>query len=418
MKKWQILLFGLIFLISLISFLGNQYLNSGSLNPDNTVWEAYIGRDTTLGILPDVYANYFTYTLVRTNKNIGFKIQGAFPNARYMSFNVYNLKDNTTQGSLVDYQMQTDSGKPNPFIANKDSVDTGKSYTAYLLPESYKSLSSSNKLVFNNDVRFLLIVIRLYDYDIDNFGGVAYPSVQALAMGNKKEAIALQPVALPRSLNLRPIVRRFSLPGMIKRMSHLFETEHSIQLDGAKSGKKYYSIPFHGVDASGYIENNDNRYLMAAITKKEKEVYAFRFKAPSYTTGAENINQTGVRYWSFNLGSAATYTFNALKDEDAKIDEKNYVTIILADKDAELENKVANLGYNFLEWNMSSNKGFVLFRHMLAHPNFEAQIGNVPPFKQGMKNFTGIEAQNFMGDYAPQGIRMTKADFLWHGLNL
>ena len=63
MKRLFYLIIGLILLVILIAFFGNRYLNSGSLEPDNTVWESYIGRDTTVGILPDVYANYFTYTL-------------------------------------------------------------------------------------------------------------------------------------------------------------------------------------------------------------------------------------------------------------------------------------------------------------------------------------------------------------------
>ena len=61
---------------------------------------------------------------------------------------------------------------------------------------------------------------------------------------------------------------------------------------------------------------------------------------------------------------------------------------------------------------MPWEKGLILFRHMLADPNFEAQIDNVPPINDDMTNLTPIEGQKFMGDYAPQGIRMSKTDFL------
>ena len=43
MKRLFYLIIGLIFLVVLIAFFGNRYLNSGSLEPDNTVWESYIG---------------------------------------------------------------------------------------------------------------------------------------------------------------------------------------------------------------------------------------------------------------------------------------------------------------------------------------------------------------------------------------
>ena len=199
---------------------------------------------------------------------------------------------------------------------------------------------------------------------------------------------------------------------MVKRLGLVFQTENTVSLDGPRSNKKYYSLPFHAIDTRGYIENNDNRYLLAAITKKEDEVFVFRFKSPSYTHGPEDINQTDVRYWSFNLGNAATYNFNALKDEDAKLDADGYVNIVLASQDEAVEAQAQALAYNFMEWNMPWQKGFILFRHMLANPDFEAQIDDVPPISEGMTEFESTEGQEFMGDYAPQGLRMSKEDFL------
>jgi len=198
---------------------------------------------------------------------------------------------------------------------------------------------------------------------------------------------------------------------MVKRLSLLYNTEQTIKPDDVNSEEEL-SIPFHAIDTRGYIENNDNRYLLSAITKEEEEVYLFRFKAPSYTTGPENINQSDVRYWSFNLGNAATYNFNALKDEDAIIDEGGYVNILLASKDQDLEARATALGYNFLEWNMPWKKGLILFRHMLANPDFEVQIDDVPPVLESTENYSEIEAQHYLGDYAPRGIRMSKSEFL------
>lgn len=412
MKKLLYVLIGLGLFLLIAWFFTTRYLNSGSIAPDNTVWTSHIGRDTTVGILPDEYANYFSYTIPRTNNDMGFKISGTFPNTRYFSFNVYSVGDNATQGSLVDYQIQTDSGKPNPFLANKDSVDTGENFTVHVVPSKHKDKKLSNILPFRDDVKVLLIVIRLYDYNIDDFGGVEFPTVQAFTMEDAVENISLNPVNLPIGLNLRAIVRKVSLPGMVERLGLLYEAENTVQLDGPTTNKKYYSLPFHAIDTKGYIENNDNRYLLTAITQQENEVYIFKFKSPSYTTGPENINKTEVRYWSFNLGNAATYNFNALKDEDAILDEQGYVNIVLASKDGSIEKRAKELGYNFLEWNMPWKEGLILFRHMLANPNFEAQIDAVPPIKKGMTDFTPLEGQKYMGDYAPQGIRMSKADFL------
>lgn len=400
-----------VLIVLILCVAAYLFLNSGSKTPDNTVWESYIGRDTTVGILPDAYANYFTYTLVRTSDNIGFKIKGKFPNARYFSFNVYSLGDNATQGSLVDYQIQTDSGRPNPFLAT-EGMEADDNFTVYLVPKKYNTIDHPNTLQFTDDTRLMTMVIRLYDYNIDDFGGVEFPTVEAISLKHETDGeVDFASRRLPRNLNLRSIVRRRSLPKMVERLSLLYETEKKVDLEKEVLDSEVTPVPFHAIDASGFIENNDNKYLLAGISKAEDEVYYFKFKAPSFTTGPKDINQTDVRYWSFNLGNSATYNFNALKDEDAIIDTSGYVHLVLASKDENIEKHISDLGFNFLEWNMPWKEALILFRHMLADPNFGAQITSVPPIKNGMSDFAKTEAHLFMGDYAPQGWRMTKEEF-------
>jgi len=50
----------------------------------------------------------FFIRFILSDPNIGLKIQGEFPNARYMSYNVYNLTDQSTQGSIIDVDMQAE----------------------------------------------------------------------------------------------------------------------------------------------------------------------------------------------------------------------------------------------------------------------------------------------------------------------
>lgn len=412
MNNWIKVLIGVLLLAVLLGCFSIWYLNSGNKEPDNTVWESYIGRDTTVGILPDKYANYYTYTLARTNDNLGFRIKGEFPDTRYFSFNVYSLGDNATQGSLVDYQITTDSGKPNPFVVDADSIEVGSQFTVHIMPEKHKHKPLANLLAFRDDVKLLVVVMRLYDYNVDDFGGVEFPTVEAFSLKENNEDISLNPTRLPKALNLRWIVRRKSLPKMVERLSLLYKTENKVSIDGPRTDKQYYSLPFHAIDTKGFIENNDNRYLLSAITKEEDEIFVFRFKAPTFTTGPENLNQSDVRYWSFNLGNAASYNFNALKDEDAVLDSDGFVNIVLSEKDGDIEKLVEDLGYNFLEWNMPWKKALILFRHMLARQEFEAQIDDITPIGTRTVDFQQTESQLFIGDYAPQGIRMSKTDFI------
>jgi len=386
------------------------YFRGSNYDADNTMWQSYIGRDTTVGILPDQYANYFTYTFVRTNTDVGFKLTGQFPKTRYFSFNVYSLGDNATQGSIVDYDIVPDDGLPNPFTNNPDSLQVGENFTVYIIPKKYNQDDHPNTLTFEDDTRAMTMVMRLYDYDVDDTGGVPLPHVEAINLNDKKD-IAFTPAVLPRPLNLRSIVRKVSLPGMVDRLGEVFLTERSLQLDQGNLSSTA-PIPFHAIDTKGYIENNDNRYLLAALTKEEDEVFVFKFKAPKHTTGHHDIKTSDVRYWSFNLGNAATYNFNAIKDEDAQLVQDSMVYIVLSNDDPEIKARTAARGYNYLEWNMPWKKGFILFRHMLANPNFEAQIDDVQPINKEMVDFQVVEAKNFIGDYAPDGERMTKATFL------
>jgi len=383
------------------------YFFSTPTEPTNEIWTPHIGRDTTVGILPDEFANYYSYTFIRPSNDIGLRIKGKFPSTRYMSFNVYDIRNKTTQGSIIDYQIESDSGKPNPFEPNPTGLDTGKDYTVHVIPNKYVKSDLNNSLGFENDIRTLLVVIRLYDFNIDDFGGVDFPTVQAIKL-NENE---FEPTHLPRPLDLRSIVRKRSLLSMVKRLGKLYETEKNAPLDASKSSQ-HKTIPFHAVDKRGYIENNDNQYLMAAITKQANEVYLFKIKAPTYTTGPENINQTEVRYWSFNLGNSATYNFNGLKDEDILLDENGFANIVLASSDHDIEERSKDLGFNFMEWNMPHKKGLILVRHMLANPDFSVQITDVPIFDTIDVDFTPVEAQNYIGDYSPQGLRMSKQEFL------
>lgn len=398
--------------ILILGFLsGYFYLRGSNDQPDNTMWQSYIGRDTTVGILPDQYANYFTYTLVRTNKDVGFKLMGQFPSTRYFSFNVYSLGDNTTQGSIVDYDIVPDDGLPNPFTADADSIQVGENYTVYILPESQANDDHPNTLTFEDDTRAMTMVMRLYDYNIDDTGGVPLPHVQAITLDDNEGKITTTTAPLPRALDLRAIVRRVSLPGMQERLGEVYLTERAIQLDQSNDAPTA-PIPFHAIDTKGYIENNDNRYLLAALTKEEDEVFVFKFKAPQHTTGSSDIKTSDVRYWSFNLGNAATYNFNALKDEDAHLVQDSMVYIVMGSDDPEIKERTAALGYNFLEWKMTWKEGLILFRHMLANKNFEPQIDQVPPINNAMTDFQKVEAKNFIGDYAPDGVRMSKETFL------
>ncbi|MFT6810060.1 MAG: hypothetical protein ACJA01_003303 [Saprospiraceae bacterium] len=390
-----------IALIALSLFGVNKWLNSGSLQPDNTVWYEYIGQDTTVGLWPDIYANYFAYTYYKTKDNIGLKIRGTFPNTRYLSFNVYNIKDKTTQGSLIDAEI----------IAQQsfeiDDQSKRKKYELNILPKKYAELDLENKLVFADDAKMFLVVMRLYDFNEDNFGGVDLPSVQAYNLEMQDE---FTPLRLPKGLNLRKFV---SGPKIAKDIWFMYKSENLFPLDGPKDAKPNFKLPFYRIIGEGMIQNNDNLYLLSAVTKQENEVYILKFKAPSFVQKTEDIEQTEVRYWSVNIGDDLSYDFNAIKDEDCMIDSSGYVTIVIGEESPAIRSKCETLGLNFMEWNIPRDKGYIIYRNMLSSADFEGNIINVPALKDtGIAAFTNKEAGNYIGEYAPVGYRISSQEFL------
>jgi len=400
MNKRKALFIALGFLaISLFAI--NRWLNSGSLEPDNTVWYEYIGQDTTVGLWPDIYANYFAYTYYKTKDNLGLKIKGNFANTRYQSFNVYNIRDKSTQGSLIDADI----------IAQEsfeiDDISKNKEYEINILPKKYENLELENKLVFADDAKMFLVVMRLYDFNEDNYGGVQLPKVQAFDLDKED---TFEPLRLPKGLNLRKFV---SGPKIAEDIWFMYKSENLFPLDGPENVKPNYKLPFYRIIGEGMIQNNDNLYLLSAVTKQESELYILKFKAPSFAKETEDIGHTDVRYWSVNIGDDLSYDFNAIKDEDCIIDSSGFVTIIIGDDDASVRAKCDSLGLNFLEWNVPRDKGYIIYRNMLSAKDFTGNFNKVPALKDtGNEVFETKETSNYIGDYAPVGYRITYHDFL------
>jgi hypothetical protein len=81
------------------------------------VWEAFPGTELSTLALPDYYSNYFAYSYETLKyPNTGLRITGDFPDARYMSFNIYSTRTGTSLGALSDYQIRTEDGNVNPFV--------------------------------------------------------------------------------------------------------------------------------------------------------------------------------------------------------------------------------------------------------------------------------------------------------------
>ena len=249
--------------------------------------------------------------------------------------------------------------------------------------------------------------MMLYDFNEDNYGGVELPNIQAFNLDKEDE---FSPLRLHKGLNLRKFVNG---PKIAEDIWFMYKAENLFPVDGPTGIKPNFKLPFYKVIGEGMIQNNDNLYLLSGVTKQENEVYVLKYKAPSFVRKTEDIGQTDVRYWSVNIGDDLSYDFNAIKDEDCIIDSSGYVTIVIGDEGADVRSKCEEKGFNFMEWNIPRDKGYIIYRNMLTSKDFEGNIINVPALKDtGIDAFTNKEAGNYIGEYAPVGYRISAQNFL------
>jgi len=143
-----------------------------TINGTTTYWDEYLGHDETVDFWPDKYVNYWAVEVDKKKfPNIGFKIQGEFPNARYFSYNVYKTDRNST-ASLFDTQIKPEVCSINPFKSvplenstdNKQDAKINKNlYTLFVVPESNSEFDSEdNVLKFKDKEDKITLVLRYY----------------------------------------------------------------------------------------------------------------------------------------------------------------------------------------------------------------------------------------------------------------
>ncbi len=128
--------------------------NGGNGSDDNgteavDMWgDVLRGDNMTLQFFPDHFAYYWEYTFdAEANPETGLVITGAFPDSRFLSYNVYDDDEQTSyceKGfSLLDTEIIPDDGSVNPFLG---ATGSNRDYTIYVLPtDAPESISAGKK---------------------------------------------------------------------------------------------------------------------------------------------------------------------------------------------------------------------------------------------------------------------------------
>jgi hypothetical protein len=363
--------------------------------PPKPIWYENIGSRTDLPFLPDAQVNYYLYSFKRTpGDKLGLRLKAKFPYARYLSYNIYNNQDRTSQASLVDVQIDPLEGNENPFREGRQSDN--RNYVIHVLPNIPEAAGYSNTLLFDDNIPNLGTMIRFYVPEIDAKGGVPLPEIEAFDLTTGKT------VRLPEPLPVD--FARFS--DLVKPFENVISLTYLLQ-----EGNNIDCYRFSG---AGLYQNFDNQYLFAPITLNPDQVAIIKVKPPTFTS---NISETGkkeVRYYSFGIGDAATYNYFTLPDFECKIASDGFIYLVIGRDDPVLRKKAE--GLNYLVWDKRlKNKGLLLYRNLLTDSTYPYNMSVVPDLVQNLDkvlNTDALRAKTYLGERSPQGVKMNREAFL------
>ena len=365
------------------------------------------GDDMQLQFYPDHFAFYWEYTFdAVANPEIGLIIEGEFPNARFLSYNVYDDDEQTsfcTQNySLMDVEIEPDNGYINTF--REETTATNQKYTVYVLPtDAPESIvaGKDNICWFDADVEKVCTMLRYYIPVGGVNAGVDMPSIKAIDLTTGNEVNAPERV-------LSGIRGEMELP------SAAFTPSPTAL---------FFRAPF-----SYAYPNGPSEYCYSRNVLETDEVIVFNFKAPSYPSSVSEFETADMRYWSVCVGNEETYTPLAISDYQTKIDANGFANYILADKNsadyAEVKRVAEEKGYNILEWDGEAwRKGvMILYRNMVFDEDYAHSMRLLDPVGgpevDVMSNPAKYIAVLGLGEWGATGAKVSTTQFIAAGGNI
>ena len=380
---------------------------------------------------PDAGAIYWgaTFSMPEGSK---LELQGDFTYSRYQSLISYDGKG-VPVDSLADYLIEPELGSTNPFVIGNERADKNRAYKVQINSQTLP-FSRDEGVQLSGEQRNTLyapyyannqqtIIYRIYvpNKGLDVDGGVDLPyPVLTLQDGTKVEGRALcdtldtnQALRLhPDALGLTPTQYKAMLetPNMPDNWPATVPATWYIQLDRASLIGIYTGKMSENPRRSegGFYPNPDNNYIRTVVNRNFGKVFVVRGKLPKTPkthNGDEVMTAGDLRYWSIcsNQGFANTRVNDCLYDEQLKLDENGYCTVMIsrtADRPRVASEKcgigwlpMADDGDGLFD----ENNSIVQIRNMLASDEF--------PFSVQKVETPGEEPQ-IMGQYFPKTFYM------------
>lgn len=390
-------------------------------------WWAKTTPETLNVAFPDAAATYWT-TPFYAEPGLEIKIEGTYPDARYMSFNVYDeaggsFETNQVQSGIADYQIEPNVGSINPF---QTKGAAGGSFTVTISgaakPGDVNPLPLAPEGEAGNGPPPLgFLLYRVYLPTGGN-STVQLPKLTFVRDG--------QPVTLPRcpSPSGKPsapkqVQKAFNAVLKLHKFRTREESESTQPCRGSECPPAMEFFRASEKSTNSFFPNVNNAYVSAFIRPVANTVVVVRGKAPRTPSGTSPVPwpQAGLQLRYFSLcnnvyrspwpvvanplpGAAAEYGCAA--DYQTKLNRRGEYAYVVAKPSQRTE--IENAGGTFvpLSTTQPNARQLLIFRNMLPSESFTHAVQNAPA--------TGSPegAAKAMGAYYPRAYRCTLAQFV------
>jgi hypothetical protein len=355
-------------------------------------WPQEVGAQAANVFFPDSAATYWVMPY-EVHEDLRITVGGAFPDARYASFNVYSgdrgsFSANGVSSAIADFQIAADPGSVNPW---QRPAGAGGAFTVTLRADVAPTQTNTLPLAPADtpDGAQGYLVYRVY-----------------LPSGD---------IPLPTLTFTRGQVSKTLTPCTAAQRTSAGPSDDLTQDGTDPVPAADADLPFaRDTDTNSLFPNADNAYLSAGVTPPgSNRVVLVRAKAPRAAGGAHPKpwpdTADDVRYWSLctnlrypvrpvvvNHLPDGTVDDGCRYDDVTRLDADGYATFVLG-TEAQRSRIESVGGTTFVPFSLSqpSARHVVLLRNMLPVEGFTHAVQNVP------QDGDPASAAAVMGDYYP-----------------
>lgn len=344
--------------------------------------------------LPETNARYWRGDFeLKAGERI--EIEGAFPHARQMSFNLHRASDNAALASVTDVDIRPRPGHVNPFRAGARRDAKKRAYSVVVdpwRPANAGSIGASLPPAERFNGRLLF---RMYLPDrAAPGGGEPLPRVWHVARDGSRHSLG-HACPNPASVETAQTIGATRLPSAPGDVTDPLDWRGSATPAGTGSGD--------------LLVNRDNAYAYTLTDYRRGDILVLEGAAPTHLKTLEGNRHMGVgevRYWSIcSYRHPSDRSAACLADELIPLDKTGRYTIVVSPPERRPANARSACNVAWLDA-LTATEGALLLRHVAPSTQFKNTPLNVA---------AGKDASTALAAYEPVGKYMSRTAFEGRG---